>query len=87
MLWVRWAFIALNVVYCASAAIYWSRYTKYNQLSRVASAAPYLWQLIGVSIVVYYGFSAWHLVWWFIIGYLLSMMFVRIMIRMGREMY
>ena len=87
MLWIRWAFIVLNVVYCASAAIYWSSYTRYNRLSRLASASPYLWQLLGVGLVINFEFGAWHLIWWFILGYVLTMMFVRIMTKIGCEMY
>jgi hypothetical protein len=84
MLWLRWAFITLNVVYCALAVI-WSRDTPLNKFGKLASALPYLWQLIGVALVVRYGFSAWHLLWWFAVGYALMLMGVRIMARMGHD--
>jgi hypothetical protein len=41
--------------------------------------------LIGVGLVVWYGFSAWHLLWWFFVGYALMIMIVRIMSRMGHD--
>jgi hypothetical protein len=84
MLWLRWAFIVLNVIYCVMAVI-WSRSTPYNRFGKLASASPYLWQLIGVGFVVFCGFSAWHLLWWFAVGYLLMLIGVSIMSRMGHD--
>ena len=84
MLWLRWAFIVVNVIYCVMAVI-WSRGTPFNSFGKLASASPYLWQLIGVGLVMFYGFSAWHLLWWFAVGYMLMLMGVRIMSRMGHD--
>jgi hypothetical protein len=82
MLWVRWAFIVLNVGYCAMAVI-WSRQTSLSEFGKLASASIWVWQLIGVGLVVYYGFSAWHLLWWFPVGYVLMLLGVKIMSRFG----
>lgn len=84
MFWLRWAFIVLNVVYCV-AAVTWSRHTQFNRFGKLASASVWIWQLIGVGLVVWYGFSAWHLLWWFFVGYALMIMIVRIMSRMGHD--
>jgi hypothetical protein len=84
MLWLRWAFIVVNLIYCLMAVI-WSRSTSFNRFGKLTSASPYLWQLIGVGLVVLYGFSAWHLLWWFAVGYMLMLTVVSIMSRMGHN--
>jgi hypothetical protein len=82
MYWIRWAFIVLNVGYCIMSVI-WSRQTTLSEFGKLASAAPWVWQLIGVALVVFYGFSSWNLLWWFIVGYALMMSVVRVMSRFG----
>jgi hypothetical protein len=85
MLWLRWAFIALNVIVCVGTLI-WSCIA-FNAYGRRAITTPtiwvYVWQLIGVGIVVWCGFSAWHLLWWLFVGYALLLGVVRIMSRCG----
>lgn len=29
----------------------------------------WIWQLLGVGLVVWLHFSPWHLIWWFLVGY------------------
>jgi len=82
VLWIRWAFIILNVAYCLMAVI-WSRQTMLTRFGRLASASPYLWQLIGVGLVLAFNISAWHLLWWFFVGYALTIIGVKIMARFG----
>jgi hypothetical protein len=82
MLWIRWAFIFANVAYCLMS-LFWNSRTSLSRFGKIAGAAVWLWQLVGVTIVVGLCFSAWHLIWWFILGYLLIMWGVRIMCGMG----
>jgi hypothetical protein len=82
MLWIRWAFIALNVVYCVMSVV-WSCQTSLSEFGKLASASIWVWQLVGVGLVVWYGFSVWHLFWWFFVGYALMLAVVKIMSRFG----
>lgn len=87
MLWLRWAFIALNVVFCLGTLL-WSCFAV-NTYGKRAIMTPtiwiYIWQLVGVGLVIWYGFSAWHLVWWFFLGYVVLLLLVRIMTRVGYD--
>jgi hypothetical protein len=82
MLWIRWAFIAANVVY-SLLCLYRNSRTSLSRFGKIAGAAIWIWHLVGVALVVLLRVSAWHLVWWFLLGYLLVMWGVRIMTRMG----
>jgi hypothetical protein len=82
MLWFRWSFIILNVVYCLMS-VKWSRQTTLTEFGKLASASIWVWQLIGVGLVVLNNFSAWHLLWWFCVGYALMITVVKIMSRFG----
>lgn len=82
MLWIRWAFIAANVV-LSLLCLHWNSRNPLTTLGKIAGAAIWLWQLVGVALVVFLKVTAWHLVWWFILGYLLVMRGVQIMTRMG----
>jgi hypothetical protein len=46
LLWLRWAFIVLNVVYCVTA-VTWSRHTQFSRFGKLACASVWIWQLIG----------------------------------------
>jgi len=82
MVWIRWAFISLNALYCI-LSLYWESRSNSNTFGKLAGAAVWIWQLVGVVIVVWLGVSAWHLLWWFVLGYALAMGVVRIMSGMG----
>jgi hypothetical protein len=85
MVWIRWAFIAANALY-SLIAIYWSsRSPVLSTFGKIAGATPWFWQLLGVVLVILLHVSAWHLLWWFIAGYLLIMWGVRIMCNRGYE--
>ena len=85
MLWIRYTFIAANAIY-SFMAIYWSsRAPQLTIFGKFAGAAPWTWQLIGVALVISLNLSAWHLIWWFVAGYLLVMWGVRIMCNRGYE--
>ncbi len=84
MLWLRWIFIFINLAYCV-IALTWERQSQFNRLGKVAGSSIWIWQLIGVGIVVKYGFSAWHLIWWFIVGLLLVMRVVRVLSLRGHD--
>jgi hypothetical protein len=57
MLWLRGVFILLNVIYCLMA-VAWSTNAQFNQFGKFASSSIWIWQLIGVALVVAHGFSA-----------------------------
>ena len=82
MLWIRWSFIAANVV-CSLLGLYWTYRNSLSTLGKIAGAAIWIWLLVGVALVVFLKVTAWHLVWWFILGYLLVMRGVQIKTRMG----
>lgn len=85
MIWIRWAFLAANVIYCLA----WFRWTVHSsQLSafgKTSMGSIAVWQLLGVVLVIWLRVSAWHLLCWFVAGYFLNMLVVRIMCRMGYE--
>lgn len=67
-----WCFIALNIVICVGCV--WSTTRSCNAFGerRKWNSGPkfiWVWQLLGVLLVVSLRFSPWHLVWWFIVGY------------------
>jgi len=82
MLWIRWVFIASNVV-CSLLGLYWTSRNPLSTLGKIAGAAIWIWLLVGVALVVFLKVIAWHLVWWLFLGYLLVMRVVQIMTRMG----
>ena len=82
MLWIRWTFIVSSVV-CSLLGLYWTSRNSLSTLGKIAGAAIWIWLLVGVALVVFLKVTAWHLVWWFILGYLLVMRVVQIMTRMG----
>jgi hypothetical protein len=86
MLWIQWAFITLNVAYCV-LAVFWSRNTPFDSFGKLMGASVYLWQLIGVGLVVSFGLSTWHLLWWFPVGYAPMLTVVRIASRKGHSTF
>ncbi|MFI5115962.1 MAG: hypothetical protein ACHP8B_04615 [Terriglobales bacterium] len=87
MLWLRWTFIALNVIVCLLALFDTSR--KFTSEGKREIATPgawiYIWQLVGVGIVIWGGFSAWHLVWWFVVGFIVFVRIAKLMMWMGHD--
>jgi FkbM family methyltransferase len=68
---LNWCFIALNVVICV--ACLWSRQQNRNGLgNREQLTSPsnwiWVWQLVGVVLVVSLKSNPGHLIWWFIVG-------------------
>jgi hypothetical protein len=82
MLWIRWAFLCANGVYCV-LALKWSFETAGTRFGKLTVASPWVWQLVGLAIVIRYHFSAWHLLWWFCMGYMVMLTAVRIGSRFG----
>ena len=67
-----WCFIALNVVICVACVWGTTRSREAFGERRKWNSGPnwiWLWQLLGVGLVVCLRLSPWHLVWWFIVGY------------------
>ena len=74
MIWIRWAFLAANIIY-SLLAISWNRDLTYlNSYGRAMSAILWVWQLIGVAVVIVAHLSAWLLLWWFALGYVLMLL-------------
>jgi hypothetical protein len=63
--------------------LYWTSRNSLSTFGKIAGAAIWIWLLVGVALVVFLKVTAWHLVWWFILGYLLVMRCVQIMTRRG----
>lgn len=85
MIWIRWAFLAANVVY-SFAWLGWTAHSpKLSTFGKVSMGSIAAWQLIGVVLVIWLNFSAWHLLWWWIVGFTLNTMLVRVMCRLGFE--
>jgi len=79
---LRWSFVILNVVVCLGCL--WSTKWSYNGFGeRQKWTDPsnwiWVWQLVGVCLVLYFKLSPWHLLWWFVIGYPMCVFFGRIL--------
>ncbi len=92
MLWLRWAFLAFNVVACVAVLL--SKEDGRSMIGRLLSPAPgaqgimdvagwvYVWQLAGVVLVVWLNVSAWHLLWWFAAGWIALLVLGRLLLRL-----
>jgi hypothetical protein len=83
-----WLFVSLNVVICVGCL--WS--TKWNRNAlgdREKWGSPsnwiWIWQLIGVALVISLRVGAWHLIWWFVLGYPVCYMFGRFLMLFGYD--
>ena len=81
-------FVILNVL--VSALYLWQASRSYNANGRRELGAPsawvYIWQLLGVGLVIYFRWSPWHLIWWFFpVGWIVAFMVGKIAIRLGYD--
>ena len=81
-----WAFVILNVV--VSVAYLWKASKSYNAFGRRELGAPsawlWIWQLLGVVLVISLGLSPWHLIWWFFpVGWIACYIVGRLLMRLG----
>jgi FkbM family methyltransferase len=62
---LNWCFIALNVMVCLGCLLHaFSKREKWSSPSNWI----WVWQLVGVVLVVSLKFNPWHLIWWYIVG-------------------
>jgi ABC-type spermidine/putrescine transport system permease subunit I len=83
-----WLFVTLNVVICVGCL--WSTRWNRNALGdREKWGSPsnwiWIWQLIGVALVISLRVGAWHLIWWFVLGYPVCYMFGRFLMLFGYD--
>jgi phosphatidylserine synthase len=81
-----WSFVVLNIVVCVGCL--WSTTWNYNALGeRERWNNPgnwiWAWQLLGVVLVVSLKVSAWHLIWWYIVGYIVCGLLGKLLWRWG----
>jgi hypothetical protein len=81
-----WAFVVLNFVVCVGCL--WSTKWSYNAHGdREQWGSPanwiFIWQLVGVGLVVGLNFSPWHLIWWFVVGIPVSITIGKVLMRFG----
>jgi hypothetical protein len=69
--------------YCLLSICQISICAQLSDFGKCVAAAPWLWQLLGVCLVFSLRVSAWHLVWWFMGGYLLTMSVTDVIIGKG----
>jgi FkbM family methyltransferase len=77
---LNWCFIALNVLICVSCL--WARrrhLSASGKREKLTSSSNWiwLWQLLGVLLVVALKLNPWHLLWWFVLGPLARRIIVR----------
>lgn len=69
MTYLAWAFLALNAV-MAAIGIYYG--LKLSALGATYARNPtwwmFVWQAIGVVLVLLLRWSPWHLLWWLFVG-------------------
>lgn len=83
-----WMFVGLNIL--VSLAYLWSASKSYNANGRRELGAPsawvYIWQLLGVILVISFGWSPWHLIWWYFpVGWIVAFLVGKIAIRLGYD--
>lgn len=68
---LNWCFIALNIVICVGCLwrARWGSHV-FGKREKWTSSSNWIWvwQLVGVVLVVSLKFNPWHLIWWFIVG-------------------
>ena len=68
---LNWYFIALNIVICVACLCRarWGSH-EFGKREKWTSSSNWIWvwQLVGIVLVVSLKFNPWHLIWWFIIG-------------------
>lgn len=81
-----WCFIIINIVVCVGCL--WSTTWNYNAMGErekwtSASNWIWVWQLLGVTLVLLLRLSVWHLIWWFIVGYPVCILVGKVLVRLG----
>ena len=79
MKYIAWLFWTLNAIYCAVLTVHtfwptaWSTATFEPMGNHIKLVFP--WQLLGCGMVLFFGLSPWHLLWWWIPGVPVSVFF------------
>lgn len=91
MLWIRWAFLIFNVVACVAALL--SKDDGRPLIAKLVSPSSgaqgildtagwvYVWQLLGAGLVIWLHASAWHLLWWFVVGWIIAVTIGKLLLR------
>ncbi len=91
MIWLRWSFLAFNVFACIAVLLSDERgrplisrlISPESGVSGVFDTAGwiYVWQLVGVGLVIWLHLSAWHLFWWFVLGWMVVVLVGKLLMR------
>ena len=78
-----WIFLVLNVV--ISLWSIWVNMHTRNGSGVLHVKTPvgwlWIWQLLGVPLVLVFNLSPWHLIWWFLVGFVVTIAIGKIGIR------
>jgi hypothetical protein len=92
MLWLRWIFLTCNILGCVAVLV--SPERGRSMISRLILPSPgaegildscgwvYVWQLFGVGLVILLHTSVWHLIWWFLVGWIVAVSIGKLLLRM-----
>jgi len=78
---LNWCFVALNIVISVGCLwrVRWRSHV-FGKREKWTSSSNWIWvwQLVGVVLVVSLKFNPWHLIWWFIVGPAVRRILVRV---------
>lgn len=86
MNYFEWIFIVINGVVSIAGINYWTSRQNANGVSGLATPAGWcwVWQAAGTYFIPFYlGWSVWHLVWWFPVGFIVCSALGRILYLLG----
>jgi len=86
MNFVEWIFLGFNGVLSIAGIIYYGKIRTGNGVLGLLTPAGWgwIWQAIGVIIIPFIlGWSVWHLLWWFPLGFVVCPMLWKILYRFG----
>lgn len=46
----------------------------------------WIWQLLGVLFVMFFNFSPWHLIWWWMLGFIVTIIIGKIILASGYDL-
>lgn len=85
MKYLALTFWVLNLIVSVYGIYHWSQ--RWNPRGVWGLATPagwvWIWQLAGVGLVAFLGWSAWHLVWWFPAGWIVCVVIGRLLYLTG----
>lgn len=85
---IGWIFLALNAV--VSVWSIWVNVHTYNRHGVSMIKTPvgwiWIWQLLGVLLVLFFNLSPWHLIWWLGMGFMVNYYIGRVIMRAGYDL-